>query len=84
MKRMIYVSASLVIVFILSQLVMSYSLNKIENPTYVVLKDFGDFEVRLYDCMIMANTPLSSNTYEQNANEVFRKVASYIFCQNER
>ncbi|HBW85221.1 MAG TPA: soul heme-binding protein [Crocinitomicaceae bacterium] len=84
MKRMIYVSASLVIVFILSQLIMSYSLNKIENPSYIVLKDFGDFEVRLYDSMIMANTPLSNNTYEQNANEGFRRVASYIFGQNER
>jgi len=81
---MVYVSATLLVVFIISQVFMSYTSKKIENPTYVVLKDYGDFEVRQYDSMIMANTPLNSNNYEQNSSEGFRRVASYIFGQNEK
>ena len=84
MKRMVFILAALMIIFVFAQVLMSHSNKKIENPNYVVLKDFGEFEVRQYDSMIMANTPLNSNNYEQNASDGFRRVAAYIFGQNEK
>jgi hypothetical protein len=84
MKRMIFILAALMIIFVFAQVLMSHSNKKIENPNYAVVKDFGEFEVRQYDSMIMANTPLNSNNYEQNASDGFRRVAAYIFGQNEK
>jgi len=81
---MIYITATILTLFILVQFIMSYSNAKIENPDYEVIKDYGDFEVRQYDSMIVASTPLEDQTYEQNANSGFRRVAAYIFGQNER
>ncbi|MBM3418426.1 MAG: heme-binding protein [Bacteroidetes bacterium] len=84
MKRMIYITATILTLFILVQVIMSYSNSKIENPDYKVIKDYGDFEVRQYDSMIVASTLLAGKTYEQNASDGFRRVAAYIFGQNER
>lgn len=84
MNRMIYIIVFTVVGFSFAQFLMSYTSNKIENPVYKVLKDYGEFEIRQYEEMIMANTSFKSNNYDQNANEGFRRVASYIFGQNDR
>ena len=62
---------------------MAYRSTKIESPKYTLIKSYDDFEVRQYGSMILAQTVMKSNSYENTSSNGFRTVANYIFGGNE-
>jgi hypothetical protein len=53
----------------------------IEEPEYEVLRSHGDFEVRRYEAMIIAETRVDSD-FEDAGNEAFRRLFKYISGDN--
>ena len=84
MTRLSYFLSITIVLLVLSQFFMAYQSNKIETPKYTVLKTYDDFELRQYGSMILAQTVMKSNSYENTSNQGFRTVASYIFGGNEQ
>lgn len=56
-------------------------LKGIENPKYTVLDKFGDYELRRYAPMIVAET-IVDGTQETAGNSAFGILAGYIFGKN--
>lgn len=83
MTRRSYFLSVTIILLILSQFFMAYQSNKIETPKYTVLKSYDDFELRQYGSMILAQTVMQSDSYENTSSQGFRRVASYIFGGND-
>ena len=83
MTRLSYFLSVTIVLLILSQFFMAYQSNKIETPKYTVIKTYDDFELRQYGSMILAQTVMKSNSYENTSSQGFRTVASYIFGGNE-
>ena len=83
MTRLSYFLSITIVLLVLSQFFMAYQSNKIETPKYTVLKAYDDFELRQYGSMILAQTVMKSNSYENTSSQGFRTVASYIFGGNE-
>ena len=84
MTRLSYFLSITIVLLVLSQFFMAYQSNKIETPKYTVLKTYDDFELRQYGSMILAQTVMKSNSYENTSSQGFRTVASYIFGENEQ
>lgn len=53
----------------------------IEQPKYTVLEQSGDFELRAYDPMIVAETFIDGDM-DDASNQGFRRIAGYIFGKN--
>ena len=53
-----------------------------EEPKYRVEKDYGEFEVRLYAPVIVAETEVTGE-FGKVSNEGFRRLAGYIFGGND-
>lgn len=53
----------------------------IEEPSYTVLEQAGDFELRAYAPMIVAET-IVSGAMDDASNQGFRRIAGYIFGKN--
>ena len=53
-----------------------------EEPKYRVEKDYGEFEVRLYTPVIVAETEVTGE-FGKVSNEGFRRLAGYIFGGND-
>ena len=83
MTRLSYFLSITIVLLVLSQFFMAYQSNKIETPKYTVLKSYGDFELRQYGSMILAQTVMESDSYENTSKKGFRTVASYIFGGND-
>lgn len=83
MTRLSYFLSVTIILLILGQFFMAYQSNKIETPKYTVLKSYDDFELRQYGSMILAQTVMQSDSYENTSSQGFRTVASYIFGGND-
>ncbi len=49
-----------------------------EEPNYELLKQEGDFELRLYPKMWLASTTVASGDYPQAVSEGFRRLFKYI------
>jgi hypothetical protein len=84
MNKVYIILATVVGLFIASQLLMSYYSSDIEMPKYTVLKKYDNFEIRQYESMIVAQTTLPANTYKKSANMGFRRIAGYIFGNNKQ
>ena len=52
-----------------------------EEPKHTVLEQSGDFELRAYDSMIVAETFITGEM-DGASNEGFRRIAGYIFGKN--
>ncbi|MFZ9661575.1 MAG: SOUL family heme-binding protein [Chitinophagaceae bacterium] len=59
------------------------SNSKIEKQPYRVIKKEKDFEVRYYPPAIFATIRSSAKSYRELASSGFRKIAGYIFGNNE-
>lgn len=53
----------------------------IEEPAYTVIKQEGDFELRVYRSMIVAETTVSGSL-DSAGDDGFRAIAGYIFGAN--
>ena len=82
MNKLTIILASVVGVFIITQLLMSYKNKDIETPKYKVVKTYDSFEIREYDSMILAQTVIQETSIKKSGNTGFRKVAGYIFGGN--
>jgi hypothetical protein len=82
MNKLTIILASIVGVFLIAQLLMSYKNKDIETPKYKVVKTYDSFEIRQYDSMILAQTVIQETSIKKSGNTGFRKVAGYIFGGN--
>ena len=57
--------------------------SEIETPEYQLLEKSGQFEIRMYEPMIIAITNISSN-YRESTYTGFRRIANYIFGGNDQ
>ncbi|MEY4603898.1 MAG: hypothetical protein RIT43_1190 [Bacteroidota bacterium] len=83
MKAFVVTVCILVGIFVISQSFVYFSMSKIEEHKYVVIKEYDDFEVRRYESALFSSVVLNDTTYEQTANSGFRVLAGYIFGGNE-
>ena len=84
MNKLYIILASIVGVFIIAQVLMSYKNQDIETPTYKVIKTYDSFEIRQYDSMILAQTVIQESSYKKSGSMGFRKIAGYIFGGNKQ
>jgi len=82
MNKISIILASVVGVFLIAQLLMSYKNSDIETPKYKVVKTYDSFEIRQYDSMILAQTVIEETSIKKSGNTGFRRVAGYIFGGN--
>lgn len=82
MNKLTIIIVSVVGVFLIAQLLMSYKNSDIETPKYKVVKTYDSFEIRQYDAMILAQTVIQESTYKKSSSTGFRRVAGYIFGGN--
>jgi hypothetical protein len=82
MNKLTIILASVLGVFLIAQLLMSYKNKDIETPKYKVVKTYDSFEIREYDSMILAQTVIQETSIKKSGNTGFRKVAGYIFGGN--
>lgn len=62
---------------------MAYASNKkVERQKYDLVKNENGFEIRFYPQALMASVSSLKNGDETNANQNFRRLASYIFGGN--
>jgi len=66
-----------------SALLWSGCLMAIEQPSYSVLKEYGEgIEMRRYDAYIIAETEISAADSDQAGNLAFKRLGGYIFGGN--
>ncbi|MDP5053840.1 MAG: heme-binding protein [Congregibacter sp.] len=76
MKALLFVPLSALLLLIHAGMSMA-----IEEPNYTVIEQSGDFELRAYEPMIVAETFIDGDM-DTASNQGFRKIAGYIFGKN--
>jgi hypothetical protein len=64
-------------------ILMSFTNARIEKQKYRVIKKEKEFEIRFYPPAIFATTRSVAKSYRELGNTGFRKIAGYIFGNNE-
>lgn len=75
--------AVIILGFIVITLLMSFASKRIEKQKYRVIKKEKEFEIRYSPPAIFATTRSSAKSYRELGNSGFRKIAGYIFGNNE-
>jgi len=70
------------IIIIIIALQMLFASDKYKEPEYNILSSMGNIEIRQYGSYVVAKTSLDINQNEEN--NMFRTLASYIFGNNEK
>ena len=70
--------------FIVFQLYISYNTNSVESQLYEVLEDKGEFEIRFYPSVNIAQITSNSKSYDAMSSKGFGKLAGYIFGGNDK
>jgi len=83
MKKMLITLLVIFIVFVAFQSFMAISTSKIEKQPYRVVKKESGFEVRFYPPATFATIRSSAKNYRELSGSGFRKIAGYIFGNNE-
>ena len=83
MTRYSYFFSVAFVLLLMSQLFMAYRTARIESPKYEIIKSFENFEIRNYDAMVLAQTQMNSNVYEESSSMGFKTIANYIFGGNK-
>lgn len=73
----------LILLIIAIPLVMAFSTSRIEKQKYRVIKKESEFEIRYYPPAIFATIRSSAKSYRELSSSGFRKIAGYIFGNNE-
>ena len=82
MKKLLVVLSVIGFLFIL---LMSFMRSSIEPPDYEVLRVLTrKAEIRRYPALILAQTQMQAQSYDENSSMGFRRVAGYIFGGNEQ
>ena len=80
----ILIFITIIIILLLSiNFIWGQSNSLLETPKYKLIKKFKSFEIREYETMIIARTLVSSD-YSEAASMGFRRVANYIFGDNDK
>ncbi len=74
---------SIIATLLLIQLVMARSTSNIEKQSYQVVQKESEFEIRYYPPATFATIRSSAKNYRELASSGFRKIAGYIFGNNE-
>ena len=80
---MIYILATLMLLFAVSQIWAKIQNAKIETLAYLVLKEYDGFEIRRYEPATFSYVTLDVDSYDKGASMGFSKLGSYIFGANE-
>ena len=83
MKNMVIALIVLSVILILFQSFMAISTNRTEKQAYKVIKKEDDFEIRYYPPATFATIQSSAKNYRELSGSGFRKIAGYIFGNNE-
>lgn len=71
------------IIVIIGMLLWSTTLVAIEQPRYLVVKDYGNgIELRQYDAYLTAETEIRAVNSDQAGNLAFKRLGGYIFGDN--
>ena len=84
MKVVSIILGIIAVAFIAVQIFALKSQKKIETYSYVVNKEYDQFEVRRYEATLFSSVKLSGTTYKEASSEGFSVLAGYIFGNNER
>jgi hypothetical protein len=83
MKNMVITLIVLSVILILFQSFMAISTNRTEKQAYKVIKKEDEFEIRYYPPATFATIQSSAKNYRELSGSGFRKIAGYIFGNNE-
>ena len=83
MKKMIITLLIVLVILTVFQSFMVASTNNIEKQPYRVIKKEKEFEIRYYPSATFATIKSNVNTYRELSGSGFRKIAGYIFGNNE-
>ena len=83
MKTMIITLVAVLSILIIFQSYMAISTSNIEKQQYQIIKKESDFEIRYYPPATFATIQSSAKNYRELASSGFRKIAGYIFGNNE-
>jgi hypothetical protein len=84
MKILFIVLGVVALLFILFQLYFINSQKNIEKYPYKVVKNYDDFEVRIYEASLFTSVKLSNKTYKETSSQGFSILAGYIFGGNNK
>ena len=80
LKAVLIIGASLLGLAIAAMLVFVFVVQNVEQPSYTVITTDGDFEVRDYPPLVVAEVE-RNGTREQGLSEGFGPLARYIFAR---
>ena len=83
MKILLIIFGIIILLFIGFQIFIFLSTNKTEQRKYTVVLKEKDFEIRFYPAAILATVNSGAKTYRELSGPGFRKLAGYIFGNNE-
>ena len=83
MKPFVITTAALVSLFVIVQSFTIFSVSKIEQHKYAVIKEYDDFEIRKYESALFSSVVMKDTSYDQTSSAGFRVLAGYIFGGNE-
>jgi hypothetical protein len=83
MKNMIITLIVVSVILIAFQSFMVISTNRTEKQIYKVIKKENEFEIRYYPPATFATIQSSAKNYRELSGSGFRKIAGYIFGNNE-
>ena len=83
MKITIIILSVLLGLFILFQLYLSMTAQKVETQAYNLIRAENEYEIRFYPSVTMAMITSSATSYKELGNTGFRKLAAYIFGANK-
>lgn len=83
MKLIAIILPLLLVIFLVFQSFMKRNPTNIENQPYRVIQKSGDMEIRYYPPATLATVKTDARNYRELSSSGFRRVAGYIFGNNE-
>ena len=83
MNKILIFITIIILLLLSANFMWGRSNTMLETPKYKLIKKLKSFEIREYEAMIIARTLVSSD-YSDAASMGFRRVANYIFGDNDK